>query len=132
MLKLIRWLLFILATFIVLYLIDLAFSWIIDKMLLLSPFWLAMIAFFSSMLVISLFSLLCSLLIISLMSIPPNKKIGGIIFGIFAFINGIGDFAYCVMLDIKILPKIIILYTTTLVWVTIVLMGFRMSGNNNK
>jgi len=64
------------------------------------------------------------------MLIPPNKKVGGIIFGIFAFINGIGDFAYCVMLDIKILPKIIILYTTTLVWVTIASVGFKMSENN--
>lgn len=130
MLKLIRWILFIPATLVVLYLIDLAFSWIIDKILMLSPFWIAMIALSTSFLIIGIFSLICSLLIISLMAIPPNKRIGGIIFGIFALINGTGDFAYCVMLDIEILPKIIVLYVITLVWITIASAGFKMSEND--
>jgi len=130
MLKFIRWLLFILATSVVLYLIELAFSWIIDKMLLLSSFWLAMIAFSSSMLIVGLFSLFCSLLIMSLILISPNKKIGGTIFGILALMSGAGNFAYCIMLDIKILPKIIILYTITFMWIVIASAGLRISKNN--
>ncbi|NHB70391.1 hypothetical protein [Perlabentimonas gracilis] len=121
--KLFKWLVYLLLLVISLYLIDLLLGWLIMKALTISTFWLIVLAIFFSSIIIGLFSSFCSILIGLLMTIPPNKKIAGIIFSLFAFIIGIGDFIAYLKLDTSILAKIIILIQVIIVWGSLTYLG---------
>ena len=103
---------------------DLGFTWLVEKAVHLSLFWLIIVVFFFSSIIIGLFILYCSILTTTLFLVPPNKKIGGVIYSILAGI-------FCVMalisywdIETSIIGKIIIELQVLIFWVSMIKIGF--------
>lgn len=119
-----RWVLYVILLFAVIYTIGLAFEWLVVKALSLSIFWLIVVALLFSPIVIGLFASLTSLLTSTLMLVAPNLRTAGVMFGLLAGIEGVGEVFMYSAYDISLFAKIIILIEVVVVWGSLTTLGF--------
>ena len=122
--KILKWILFILLTFLPILLIDSAVHWLIFQASELSDILLFIVILIFSSIITVLFKTYAPVLVIKLMSLPPHKNAAGIIFCAFSILIGIGDFIDYSSSNIAFIPKILIIFQVIYLWGSLAFYGY--------
>lgn len=125
-----RWLVYVPLIIVAFYLIDLGFGWLVQKAVGMKTIWLILIVILFSTFIIGLFSVLLGILTSSLFTIPPNKKIGGIVFSSFSAIMLISSLIGYWQVDASFVGKLIIESQVLLIWGGMIKFGMDFSNGD--
>lgn len=128
-LKILRWIAFVILLLTCFYFIDLGIGWLAFKASDYGTKWLIIFLLVGGLSIPFFFIGIAHLFSISIFLICPHKKVGGIFMGISAIMVCIGDLVSYYSYDCSLLLKIVIYLLVLLVWIPFLVIGIRIKDN---